>query len=236
MDAQICHLFQGKRDPNFDQRILRIIDWRWKTNHTRATLSLWDASSVLCWLKKIADNKLGKTISLQEFQDKIVDCDSESCELFINDHMQYADISSADVYINGAHRGTIFQNGFSLPCRRGLKFQTVRDYISRAFEHGWFSIPGDTRGNEERHLQLMGVLAHIREDEIAQTVLYQWIKKKRIMKAKDTTIPKMVWEGDIRRAEKIVFDRLHAIASSHSIEDVRKIFCVKQDEGEHQTA
>lgn len=220
------HILREKRDPEFDQRVLRLIEWRLRTNHRRATLSPWDASSILCWLKHVADERSGKKLSFQEFQNAITDETQETwdqCELFINDHMRFAEISRAEVFINDIHRGTVFQNGFPLPCRRGLKFETARTYISNALKQGWFNLRHDKTAGDDPHLQLMNVLAHIREDEIAYTVLNQWVEKKRVKKNKNISIPKSVWEIDIRNAERIVFNKLLSSALTYAKQDVQSI-------------
>lgn len=236
LNARIDYLLREKSDSDFDQRIMRRIDTRLRTNHCRGTLSPWEASSVLCWLKKIAENAVGRKMTFQEFQDALTGvgqkgCDS--CELFINDHMQFADITSAEVHVNGSYRATIFQDGFPLPGHRGLKFDTARKYIAHAFRQSpsWFFIPGDEIGNADRHLYLMSVLEYIREDEIAYVVLDQWINKKGIKKKKDTTIPKDVWEADIRKAERQVFEKLLITTAMDSIDDARAILEIQQDEG-----
>jgi hypothetical protein len=247
LDARIEKILEGniaerlRHDPEFYNRILETIQWRQQTGEVRGTLSWLETAGVLNWLKKVADDYhrhlQGKRMSLEDFQDGITGCGSESNELFIH-YVQATDVSSADVIVNGAHVATLIREDgatFAVPVRRRLKFDTARDFICNAHRQQWFEIPGDDAANFVRHTELFDWLGYIREQDLAYRAVTRW--KNRAGRRFKGKIPVPdTWISDIHDAEKEILghtlkksidSEINELTLLDAIEAAPPLFCEK---------
>ncbi|MDB5813223.1 MAG: hypothetical protein JWN23_340 [Rhodocyclales bacterium] len=207
---RIAQILAGRRDDDFEQRILRRIDMRQSLGVTRGLLTAWTTASLFLWLKRSADTTEGKVLTLDVF--------GEGLELgvepgkYVVQYLAFADVARAEIYVNGKEAATVFQDGFALPSRRAMKFETARLAIECAKRKGWVPVAKDREGGVEGPEEMLAWLREIREEEIAFRVLQRWTRKKWQGKS----IPAPVWQAYILAAETELFE--HFLKRARALE------------------